>query len=177
MNRLLLAFLLLAWTLPVHAGEDDITVSPRKTFTVVQHWGEEGVKQTLRFAADMARAVILEEAMPWPALYHVSPDERWMLRVQKSGSGDNISFLYRVEPSARRVRRMEEQVGALAFAYLARVPGLPRNLYHTGIEFGAWDLKRGLLRFTASASDTEQSGSGFHRPLVYHLREHTITAP
>ena len=177
MTRLLSLLLLLCSAALTSRAEDEFTTaSPRQSFRVVQILGEQGWTQTLHFVTP-ARSITLESAMPWPALYYVSPDEHWMLRVQKSGSGDNISFLYRLEPGIQRVWRMEEQVGALGFAYLAHLPGLPRNLYHTGIEFGAWDLQRGLLRFTISGSDAEQSGGGFHRPLVYHLREHTVTAP
>ena len=48
--------------------------------------------------------------------------------------------------------RMEEQIGALGFAYVARESKLPRDLYHTGIEFISWDLRAGLLHFTIRGS-------------------------
>lgn len=169
--------LLLFAAVPSCAENEFTTVSPRRSFRIVQTFGEQGWTQVLRFAAAPARNVTLESAIPWPADYHVSPDERWVLRIQKSGSGDNISFLYRLEPAVKRVWRLEEQVGALGFDYLAGVSGLLRSLYHTGIEFRAWDLRRGLLRFTIHASDADNSGGGFDRPLVYRLRDHTVTAP
>lgn len=154
--------------------DDQITYSARKTFKIVQryhdHWTE-----TLEFTKRSPRPIILERGNTWPALFYISPDEQWILRVQKAGSGVNTSFLYRVE-SNHRVSRIEEQIDDLAFAFLGLNPdGLPEDLYHTGIEFTSWDLKTGSLHFTIHASS--HSEKGIDRALVYKLHEHTIVWP
>ena len=172
MTRLLLALLVLAASAQ---AEDEVTTSPRGTFKIVQHYDGDW-KQVLRFADGDTRTITLEEGISWPALYYGSPDEQWGVRVQKSGAGDNISFLYHLDEHKQLWRR-EEQVGALGFVYLATQPGLPRNLYHTGIEFESWDLKAGQFRFTISASDADQSGNGIHRSLAYKLQDGSISAP
>jgi hypothetical protein len=41
------------------------------------------------------------EGYPWPGRYSISPDEKWVLRTQKTGSGDNIGILYRIEKNGR----------------------------------------------------------------------------
>ena len=174
MTRLLLLLALLVLAVSAQA-EDEVTTSPRGTFKIIQH-DDGNWKQVLRFTDGDTRAITLAEDTPWPARYYVSPDERWILRVQKSGSGDNISFLYHLDEHKQLWRR-EEQVGALGFAYLATQPGLPRNLYHTGIGFESWDLKAGQLRFIISASDADQSDNGFCRSLVYNLQDGGISTP
>jgi hypothetical protein len=176
MTRFLLALLLLGGVASV-LGDDDYVFSPHRTFKIVQHRGDEGVKQTIQFLKGPSRTITLEYAISWPALYYISPDERWILRIQKSGSGDNISWLYQVEPATQRVWRMEEQLGALGFDYLEKDPSLPHSLYHTGIAFIAWDLKAGQLHFSIHGSEADQSGHGFDRPLTYSLREHAIGSP
>src|SRR5262245_61745166 len=77
--------------------------SPQRTFTISQHYdrkAEDGGWVTeVRFARNAHPAITLADSYAWPALFYVSPDDQWILRVQKSGSGDNISFLYRLDPS------------------------------------------------------------------------------
>jgi hypothetical protein len=173
----LFALLLLVGIPHVSAEEGDV-VSPHQTFKILQHRADEGVKQTLQFLRGRpSRVVTLEYSISWPAFYYISPDERWILRIQKSGSGDNVSWLYQVETTNQRVWRMEEQLGVLGFAYLEKDPSLPHNLYHTGIAFVSWDLKAGQLHFSIHGSDADQSGHGLDRRLTYSLRDHSITSP
>ena len=176
MSRLLFALVLVLGISHVRA-EDLEVVSPHQTFKVLQHRENEGVKQTLQFLRGPSRVVTLEYAISWPASYYISPDERWILRIQKSGSGDNVSWLYQVETTNQRVWRMEEQLGALGFEYLKKDQSLPHNLYHTGIAFLSWDLAAGELHFSIHGSDADQSGHGLEQRLTYSLRDHLITSP
>ncbi len=154
--------------------KDEVTTSPRGTFEIVQHY-EGDWTQSVRFIHASARTVILEQGISWPARYYISPDARWILRVQKSGSGDNISFLYHLDDHGQ-LSRKEERIGELGFAYLARQSGVPHDLYHTGIEFESWDLKAGLMRFIIIGSDSNHSGNVVRRSLAYNLRAGTIAA-
>ena len=142
----------------------------------MQHRDDQGVRQTLRFTKQPSQVVTIEECIPWAAEYYVSPDEHWVLRIQKSGSGDNISFLYQLDAQGR-LWRMEEQIGQLGFAYLASRPGVPQHMYHTGIEFNSWDLRTGQLHFTIDGTDNEKSGNGVSLPLTYDLRHEVIMPP
>jgi hypothetical protein len=65
----------------------------------------------------------LEEGIPWPASFYISPDDQWILRIQKSGSGDNISYLYHFDAKCR-LWGMEEQLGQPGFDYVARSAGI-----------------------------------------------------
>src|SRR5437868_13601878 len=111
MLRCLFALLLLFDFSTAHAEDDEI-VSPHKSFKIVQHREEEGVKQTIQFLKGPSRIVTLEYGISWPASYYVSPDEKRILRIQHSGSGDHVYWLYRVETANQRLWRMEEQLGA-----------------------------------------------------------------
>ena len=151
-------------------------VSPQRSFTISQKRNDEW-STTLHFAHGARADVSLEGHYPWPALFYISPDDHWILQIQKSGSGDNISFLYRVEQSGR-VWRMEQGFGELAFTFSDSLPGLQHpELYHTGIEFGAWNMRDGLLRFTIYGSSVERSGEGLKRELIYDLNKHRFRTP
>jgi len=160
--------------LPLRA--DESLRSPKGTFTITQH--QDGNWTTkLHFAKGAHPNVALTDDYPWPALFYVSPDERWILQIQKSGSGENISFLYRLEPNGR-LWRMEQRFGELALAFLERARGIPlADLYHTGIEFEAWNPKRGLLQFTIRGSSVKRSGEGITMQMVYNLNEHRFRIP
>jgi hypothetical protein len=132
--------------------------------------------QTLYFASG-GPGLVLEYDVMWAATYEISPDEQWILRIQKVGSGVNISYLYRVDEK-HHVWRLEEQIGELALAFLARTSVVvPQDLYHTGIAFKSWDMKAGLLNFTVSGSSTKESGKGVKRALAFKLDEHAVVSP
>ncbi len=174
MIRLLLLLVLFAFTAQAQT-EEEVTTSPRGTFQIVQHH-DGNWTQVLRFTGFHPRTIPLEEGISWPALYYVSPDEQWVLRVQKSGSGDNIAFLYHLDEHGQFWRK-EEQLGRFGFAFLAAQPGSPRNLYHTGIDFDSWNLQAGQLRFSIHGSDADRSNKGVDRLLVYNLQDGTIATP
>jgi hypothetical protein len=155
---------------------DETLTSPRGTFTITQHRDADWVSK-LHFTKPGHADIMLNDAYSWPALFYVSPDDQWILQIQKSGSGDNISFLYRLDRSGR-LWRMERHFGEPAFAYLERSHGVTvADLYHTGIEFTDWNLKAGTLRFTIRGSSTKKSGEGVNRELIYDLQKHTFRNP
>jgi hypothetical protein len=174
--RIFIAPILFFSSCVLSTAQEAPLVSPRHTFTISQH--ENGGWTTILHFANAAQPdVTLGNQYPWPALFYVSPDDHWILQIQKSGSGDNISFLYHVEQSGR-VWRMEQGFGDLAFHFLDHLPGLHRGeLYHTGIEFRAWSMRDGSLRFTIHGSSVEKSGQGVERELLYDLQKHQFRTP
>jgi hypothetical protein len=148
-------------------------ISPRGTFSI--HQRRDGdCTTTIHFTRGARADVTFTDAYSWPALFYVSPDDRWVLHLQKSGSGDNISFLFRVD-SEDRFWRMEPGLGELAFAFLEKQRlADKKDLYHTGITFDAWDLSRHRLLFTVHGSRVEHSGEGIDVPLVYDLQRNTF---
>ncbi len=155
---------------------DKETPSPRGTFIITQHY-EGNWTSKLHFTKKVHPEITFTDDYPWPALFHVSPDDQWILQVQKSGSGDNISFLYHLD-SRGRLRRMEQPFGELAFGYLQHAFGVPiADLYHTGIEFTGWGLHPAILRFSIHGSSAKNGGEGVSRELIYDLQKHNFSTP
>jgi hypothetical protein len=160
-------------------ARDEITVSPKATFKVIQHSEPDANSAmwtaSIQFSGKKKSNIKISDGMSWPALFYVSPDDQWILQIQKTGSGDNTAFLFRIEPNGR-IWRMEETLYDLAFTYITQHSRAGRTaLYHTGLEFTSWDLKAGLLRFSFSGSF--DGGGGLDRKLVYDLKKHLITEP
>lgn len=78
--------------------------------------------------------------------YFISPDERWILRIQHLGGGTNEAFLYSVAPNGR-VRRRE--ISSPVFDRIGT--SLHRSINgRTQIQLGSWDTPSGLVHLEAS---------------------------
>jgi hypothetical protein len=153
------------------AGEAPVT-SPRGSFRITQRL-DESWHTTLHFKKSGVPSIVFADDYSWPGRFFVSPDDHWLLYIQKDASGSNISFLFRVEPSGR-IWRMEQQFGAAAFTYLEQTHGLSTaHLYHTGIEFIGWD-RSAALRFSIHASASQHGQAGVNERLIYDLTTHTF---
>jgi hypothetical protein len=176
MRSLAVAAFCLFSTIAASPAADETLTSPRGSFTIAQHYAGNWTT-TLHFTKPGGSKITLGDDYPWPGLFYVSPDDQWILHIQKSGSGDNISFLYRLD-SAGRLRRMAKPFGELALAYFEHAQNFaPADLYHTGIEFGAWDIRAGILRVTIRASSTQHGGERVSRKLIYDLQKHCFRTP
>lgn len=159
-----------------YPGETLIT-SPRGSFRITPDMHNDSWQPRLHFLSPGGESIILADDSPWLGRFFVSPDDQWLLQIQKAGSGDNISFLYRIEENAR-IWRTEEQLGALAFRFLDRTAGLEvEHLYHTGIEFVSWDMSAGLLRFSIHGSSGVKGTEGVEQEMVYDVKKHAFRTP
>jgi hypothetical protein len=158
-------------------ADDLVTASPKGAFKIVQHYDEkEGWSEMLHFADKSQPDVTLEGEISWPGNYYIAPDGRWILRIQKTGSGDNTSYIYFLENNGS-VWRMEQPLGDMGFDFLRHQPkGLPTGMYHSGIEFISWDMPNHLLHFSVHSSSDPGTG-GVHQDLTYRLLENRIVSP
>jgi hypothetical protein len=170
-----IAVLVVASAIRAAAGDTEV-LSPRGTFSILQSF--DGIwTSKLRFTSGNRADVILTSEFLWPASYYISENDEWILRIQKSGSGENISFLYRINPTGR-LWRMEQRLDEIAIQYLEDGLGVATSeLYHVGIRFIGWNIKARVLRFTVYGSSTEKSGEGVERELVYDLEKHSVRTP
>lgn len=157
-------------------ADDDVTLSPKGTFKIIQHYDEkEGWSENLRFNGEARPDVVLEGEIPWPGVFYIAPDDRWILRIQKTGSGDNTSYVYFLEKNGS-VWRMEQPLGEMGFDFLRHQPkGLPSDMYHSGIDFISWDMPNHLLHFSIHSSS--DSGNEVNATLTYRLLDNRIVAP
>jgi len=178
--RTLATLIIFLFSFSLYAAEDLLDdqmgmVSPHGAFTIAQHRNGNWTTK-IQYRGSHTADLTLDGDYPWPAIYHISEDERWMLQIQKTGSGENIAMLYRLEPN-KQLWRMEQHLDDLAFTFLAHDSGVSRSdLYHTGIEFVSWDLKELTLQFTVHGTNVKESSKGINRELKYKLKDNVITA-
>lgn len=158
-------------------ANDGFTLSNKGAFSIVQHHDDKGqVSQVLRFKSGDQPEVVLESGINWSGIYYISPDDRWILRIQKTGSGDNTAYLYFLEDNGS-VWRMEQPLDKLGFDYLGHRPkGLPNGLYHKGINFISWDMPKHLLHFSIHA-DSDVAADALEMTLTYRLLQNRIISP
>ena len=151
---------------------DKPITSPSGTFSIQQHY-DGNWTTTIRFAGGAHPDLTLTDDYPWPGLFYISPDDHWILQIQKSGSGENIAFLSRVD-SEGRFRHTEPEFMELAWAFIERVQSLHRaDLYHTGIDFRWWDLGSHLLHFTFRGTYMNRD-KGLEISLSYDFQKRVI---
>ena len=151
--------------------------SPLGTFTIFQVRDPDGNFGTrIHFAKDTHPDLVLEPECPWSALFYVSPDDRWILQIQKVGSGDNVSYLHHLD--ARGHLHTERRLNEHAFGYLKGLLGVSeKDLFHTGAEFQSWDMRAGLLKFTLHGSSVQKSSEGLKQEIIYDFREDRFQVP
>jgi hypothetical protein len=144
------------------------------TFKITQKYNGDFI-ETIIFRDSKRLPVILEGYM-WSGNYIISPNDKWILRIQKTGSGDNIGILYQVE----ELGRVSQVVGfnELMWEFSDRNSKLKSNsLYHTGIEKAEWDKTSSLINLTISGSNIEKSGDGIKTLLAYDVKKHIFISP
>ncbi len=117
---------------------------------------------------------LIDEGLSWKPLFERSPDGRWILYVQKTGSGDNVAWLYTVD-DAGRVWRCESRLDWMAWRFSDTISDHKLSeLYHTGVDDWTW-TDRQTLRFTLCGSHAKKSGAGVRLHLEYDLKTNKIT--
>jgi hypothetical protein len=188
------AWLLLVVTCGIASSADRgpgeyVEKAPSGKYTIVQRFIEPKDQQdnqdfgaweaTLHFS-DKSKPDATLAADPdrylWPADYLISPDERWILRLQKTGSGENSALLYHVDSNGQ-VWRLEQHLDDLAFAVATARSHLSRSdYYHIGVGLVSWDVRAGLLHLKIGATADDRANSSINLKVVYDLHKHKMAA-
>ncbi|MES2438603.1 MAG: hypothetical protein V4584_06040 [Verrucomicrobiota bacterium] len=168
------ALLLLAGQ-PSRADEEKPRVieSPGQALSIRQE-DTGGFKETLLFADKDLKPVELEKGgFPWPAVYHFAPDEKTVLRTQKTGSGENVVMLYLIGQNGRveEVPGFNDGLWKLADSVS---PIKKKDLYHTGVSRASWAVDSSTLELVVRGSDARESGTGIEFPITYDLKTKTF---
>ncbi|QIF00393.1 polysaccharide biosynthesis/export family protein [Roseimicrobium sp. ORNL1] len=90
------------------------------------------------------------------ALFSFHPSEKWLIRVQKTGSGDSVAVLYRITKEGAVVKDGPgEAFDELAWTEFDRVYSLSGDgtqRYHTGCHFLGWEADGETLRLQLTAA-------------------------
>jgi hypothetical protein len=159
-------------------GETPLT-SPGKSFSIVRAHDEPTEDDPYRIAEKVvfAKAGLGEvplEAIDWRGFYFISPDDRWILRTQKTGSGQSEAWLYRVEENGR----VSQVQGFDARAWLASdaVSRLKfKELYHTGVHEVTWSKDSKTLILKIGGTNVA-AAEGIETQVTYDIATNTFTA-
>jgi hypothetical protein len=166
--------------------------SPSGRFTITQRWvkpdylatdadcteSDCGWEAVLQFA-DKSKAEVTLAAQPewysWPADYRISRDERWIIREQKTGSGENALFLYRLAPNGQ-LWRMAQHLDDLVFAtLLAPLHRTRDDYYHLEVHLTSWDFAAGKVHLKAYATSNDRDETSIDgRRVMYDLRRQVV---
>ncbi len=169
--------------------------APSGRFTITQQWwrpdyiatntdcnaSDCGWEATLGFA-DKSKPQATLAAHPewysWPADYRISPDEQWILRDQKTGSGENALFLYHVLPDGQ-VWRLSQHIDDLVWrALLAPLHRTRNDYYHLEVVFVSWDIPASTIHLKAFATSNERdekTSFDGHSIISYDFKHYTVT--
>jgi hypothetical protein len=163
------------------AAEQDPEAKPKvvakahsKSYSITQQYSGDFL-EVIHFH-DVTKEQVELEGNPWPGHYEISPDDKWILRIQKTGSGDNVGILYYVEKNGRVSRIVGFNEAMWKFS--DRSSKLKsKQLYHTGIEKMEWDQTSSYILLTVRGSNVEKSGDGIKTSMVYDVAKHTFAYP
>jgi hypothetical protein len=171
-------FLIFCTVVLAAAAEEEVALkAPSGRFTVVQDFRVENdhgeAIEVIRFSNPGLSPVRLE-GHAWKAQYHLSPDERALVRIQKTGSGACMLMLYRLEDNGR----VTEVVGLddLLWQVADRTAHLKRDqLFHTTTTFGSWSDDTSSVEVVLRGTSTKDRHDQVEIALIYDLKAHRVT--
>jgi hypothetical protein len=190
-------FLVVILTTSIAIAEDAPSTftakAPSGRFIIIQRWfrpdyvakntdcsdADCGWRASLEFA-DKAKPQATLAAEPewysWPADYSISPDEQWILRDQKTGSGENALFLYHVLPTGQ-VWRLSQHVDDIVWrALLGLLHHTRDDYYHLEVVLASWDLAAGRVHLKASAVPNDRVHELIRsRAVTFDLKKYVAT--
>jgi len=160
-------------------GETPIT-SPGKTFSIVRAHQEPtkddpySIEEKVIFAK-AGHAEVPLEVTSWRGFYFISPDDRWILRDQKTGSGDSQAWLYRVEENGRvsLVQGFDNRMWA-ASDVVSKLKY--KELYHTGVHEVTWSKDSKTLILKIGGADGRFNGKGIKTEVSYEVTKNSFQA-
>jgi hypothetical protein len=144
--------------------------APSGAFTIRQLFVEVESIEVVEFKGRSGKPVELAR-YDWAGHYLISPDERWILRLQKIGAGSNIGILYSVEPNGR----LMEVVGFNALLWDASdaVSSLKfPDLFHTFIKRALWSKDGQSLELNLVGTEAGDVRNGVDVWVVYNVKAH-----
>ncbi len=160
--------LLVAGSQPVHAADrEEKIVCESSRWEVRQRWdGEDRWKEELHFRKSGLTFVTLE-GLSWPAVYDVSPDGQWLLRIQKIGSGESMGMLYRVEENGR-----VSEIAGFDDLLWSVSPVRRNQLYHTGITSAKWTDDSASLKVRLAGKADSKGKPELDAAVLYDVKTH-----
>lgn len=157
-----------------------------KAFRIVSRRDKDGNVQCALIFKGTTQEHALElpgQYFPYSPFWYVSPDARWVLRRQKTGSGSNGAVLFEVH-DRHRVVPHQPWVNELAWKeWERRAKPTCTDYFHDHWEFHRWELSQHRFSFEIGASHwpwcTKHAGKpkapkGMSATCFYDLRTHRV---
>ena len=159
-----------------HADERIAVKAASGRFVVTQEYkgdrdkGEGEFVEAIRYR-DAAFPVVRLLGKPWPGDYYISPDECWMVRIQKIASGESIGILYRLENNGR----VSEVLGfdELLWKISDQTSALKKEaLFHTEVAAVYWSKNSDVLEVVLHGSAAASRDGKLESRVTYNLETH-----
>lgn len=166
-----LAAIVVCFAILTELSSADAVVSC-KSFSIVSKFQDENWSEKIQYSKKNGAWTKLQ-GYPWPAVYSISPNESWILRTQKNGSGDNIAILYSVGENGRIMEVVD--FDSTVWSFIDSFSRLKqKDLYHTGVQSVEWTKDGKVLVLHMKGSSASKSGDGLDETLLYDLATGTF---
>lgn len=115
-----------------------------------------------------------EGMIDWAGRFLVSKNERYLLHIQKTGSGDNYGVVFLRRENGRFALAQpvapSPSLSDRAWDYFRVKTGKVARCYHSGIEFVSWGFDGECLEISLHGTDVEQDYHVDEWKVHYNLR-------
>ncbi len=156
--------------------EEAPLVSPKKSFSIIsKHDEATGFIDKLQFAAGGNPGELVLPPHSYPGSYYISPDDRWILRLQQICAGYNEAILYHVEDNQRISEVMDFDKNAWRAS--DAVSSLKRSeLEDTGVIRADWAVDSAAVTFRVIGKSADRSYRFNGSLVTYHIAKNSFTA-
>lgn len=134
---------------PLMVYPEHTVTAPSGDFAVEQRSGREEpggwetwIHPTTKGQPDYKLQLWHDGMLDWAGNFSISPNERYLLHIQKTGSGDNYGAVFNRGKDGRFVligsKPPDSGFSEQAWDYFRRKTGREARCYHSGIEFVSW---------------------------------------
>ena len=155
--------------------------SPKSTFFIEQRMGgsygwQTWIRPTRRHSSPYQLRLWHDGEIDWAGNFHVSPNEKYLLQTQKTGSGDNYGAIFVRDKTHRFVLAHPvmpfSPLSENAWDFFRKSTGLKATVYHAGIEFIAWGTDGVCVEISVHGSDCYEQYYVDDWRLHYNLVSH-----
>ncbi len=156
--------------------EDDVK-SPKGTFIIEQRRGRgTWIRPTRKHSSAYQLRLWHDSEIDWAGYFRVSPNERYLLDIQKTGSGENYGAIFVRDKTHKFVLAHPVEpfppLSENAWDYFRKSTGREAKVYHDGIEFVSWGTDGKCLEFSMHGSDLGEEYYVRDWRLHYNLLTH-----
>lgn len=155
--------------------------SPEGSFLIEQRMGggygwQTWIRPTHHHASPYQLRLWHDCEIDWAGYFYISPNERYLLDIQKTGSGDNYGAIFIRDKTPRFVLAHPVMpfppLSENAWDFFRKTTTLEAKVYHDGIKFIAWGTDGKCLEISLNGHDLDEEYYVRDWRLHYNLVSH-----